>query len=196
MFHKNDRLESRSSRQRYLYGKQIEKLIIDCLRGYGLTLEEADRKADCEDKIDCYLCVNDKKLACQVKCRMGYSGDDILIDVYEPYWGVGNENTKHGRDYVGQYDVYIVLSKDGSTIRVIDGKRQKEVIEEVLQEWTAFHNQLPVFNSLKYKGVQMRYTRDKANGRPKVLMFIPPTIYEGQEVSYYKMKWPDESTSK
>jgi len=192
-FNKNNRLESQSSRKRYLYGKQVENLIVKALEGHGFVFEDVDRKVDCDEKIDRYLIQEGVKKPVQIKCRMIYSGDDILLDLWEPFWGINNEATKKGRDYVGQYEIYICLSKDGKTIRVIDGKRQKQIVEDVLEEWAASHYQLPVFDSYRYKGVQIRYVRDKANQRPKVLMFINPSVYEGgTEINYYEMKWPEE----
>jgi hypothetical protein len=190
MFDKNDRLESQPSRKRFLYGKDIEKSIVECLRHhYNFIIEEAEKKVDCDDKIDCFLIENDVKIPCQVKTRMGYSGSDILADIYEPFLGIDNENTKKGRDYVGRYEKYIVLIKD--TIYIIDGKRQKEIIENVLAEWEASHHQLPVFNSNQYDGVQIRYTTDKNNSRPKILMFIDPSVYKKEtEIKCYEMKWP------
>lgn len=193
MFNKDNRLESQSSRKRYLYGKQVEDLIVKALEMHGLKFEDVDRKVDCEEKIDRYLIGEGVKKACQIKCRMGYSGDDVLIDVYEPFYGIDNLATKQGRDYVGKYDVYVCLSKDGKTIRVINGKRQKEIIEMVLDEWTKSYYQLPVFDSYRFKGVQMRYTKDRSNSRPKILMFIRPDVYEnGSEIQYFDMIWPEE----
>jgi hypothetical protein len=189
MFNNNNRLESQASRKRYLYGKQIEDKIVKSLETYGLVFEDVDRNTDCYDKIDRYLVVEGGKKPCQIKCRMSYSGDDILIDIYEPFMGIDSSDTKQGRDYIGKYEVYIVLAKDGKTIRVIDGIRQKEVIEEVLKEWSGYHYQLPVFNSKLYPGCQLRYTTDRNNNRPKVLMFINPSIYvEGKEIKLYEMK--------
>ncbi len=192
MFNKNNRLESQSSRKRYLYGKQIENLIIQSLEKHGLVFEDVDRNIDCNDKIDRYLITEGQKKPCQVKCRMSYSGDDILLDIWEPFFGIKNDATKPGRDYVGKYEVYICLSRDGKTIRVIDGKRQKEIVEAILEEWQSAYYQLPVFDSFRFKGCQIRYTKDKSNLRPKVLMFIKPDVYEFDEIKLYEMIWPEE----
>jgi hypothetical protein len=191
MFTKDYKLESQPSRQRYLYGKQVENLIIQCLRECGLEIEEADRKVDCVDKIDCFLVENGERKACSVKFRVNTSGNDILLDLFEPFYGINNENTKAGRDHVGQYAYYICLSNDGKTIRLVDGQHQKALIEDVLKEWEESHYELPVFNSKKHAGIQLRYTRDRANGRPKVLAFINPEIYKEDQIKLYEMKWPD-----
>lgn len=187
MFNKNNKLESLSSRKRYLYGKQVEDNIVKALESYGLKFEEVDRKTDCEDKIDRILIENNTKKNCQIKCRMGYSGSDILVDIWEPFMGVDNPATKPGRDYIGKYETYIVLIKD--IIYVINGNRQKKIIEDVLEEWKSAHHQLPVFESFRYAGVQLRYSVDKSNGRSKILMFIPVKTYEGNEVQKYEMKY-------
>jgi hypothetical protein len=189
MFNNNNRLETQASRKRYLYGKQIEDKIVKSLESYGLVFEDVDRNTDCVDKIDRFLITETSKKPCQIKCRMGYSGDDILIDIYEPFKGIDNQETQPGRDYVGKYEVYIVLSRDGKTIRVIDGFRQKEIIEAVLKEWSGEHYQLPVFNSKLYPGCQLRYTTDRNNNRPKVLMFINPSVYVvDKEIQLFEMK--------
>ena len=113
MFDKTNRLESQSSRKRYLVGKRIEESIIACLtEKYGFKIETAELKVDRDEKIDCFIIENETKKACQVKTRMGYSGKDLLVDVFEPFFGLDNPNTKIGRDHAGNYDYYVVLIND------------------------------------------------------------------------------------
>jgi hypothetical protein len=189
MFNKFNRLESQPSRKRYLHGKQLENQIADCLKGYGMILKDVTKEADMFDKIDRVLVEDGKEKLVAIKARMGYSGDDILIDLYEPYYGPKSDKTKPGRDYVGKYEVYVCLSKDGKVIRVIDGIRQKEIVEDILVEWANYNWQLPVFDSYKYEGCQIRYTRDRSHDTPKVLLFINPDIYDREkgEIKFYDM---------
>lgn len=185
MFSKDNRLESMPARKRVSYGKQVESQIIKSLREQGLVIEDVPRNVDCNDKIDCYLLEEGTKKACQIKCRMGYSGSDFLLDLYEPYYGMTSEDTKKGRDYISEYDKYICLSRD--TIYVIDGKLQKKLVERVLEEWKAFRYELPIFNSVSDPGVQIRFTSDKSNGRPKILMFVSPDVFSEKDVKKYKL---------
>jgi hypothetical protein len=183
-------LNEQPSRKRYLAGKAKEDAIADCLvNKHGFNLKKVSREADMNEKIDRILVENGVEKKVQIKFRISGSGDDILVDVYEPFFGIDNPKTQKGRDYIGKYEVYICLSNNGKQIRVIDGVRQKAVIEEVLAEWKSYRWQLPVFNSYRYSGIQLRYTRDGNSRVPKVLMFIPHTVYEESkgEIKYYDM---------
>src|ERR1019366_7324229 len=162
-YNKNNRLESQSSKNRYLHGKDIERSIIECLKKHGFIIKDADGRTDREDKIDFFLVEDDRNKPCQVKCRMGYSGKQFLLDIFEPFFGLDSSDTKPGRDYIGKYEVYIVLID--SKIYIVDGIRQKKIVENVLKEWSVAHNKLPVFDSSQYEGVQIRYTTDRNNRR-------------------------------
>lgn len=163
-----------------MYNKTQENIIIECLKRHGLEF----RSAIVSDKMERFLVTPDGDKKIQVKFRR--SGNDILIDVFEPFYGVQSDRTKYGRDYVSQYDVFICLN--GKEIKVIDGKRQKEVIEEILVEWKDNKWQLPVFDSKKYEGCQIKYTRDRISKTPKILMFINPAVYKENEIKIYGME--------
>lgn len=190
---KENKLESQPNHVRVSVGRKLESDIAKCLNEhYGFDLQEVSIEADRKKKIDRqWHLPNGEVRQVQIKARMGHSGDDILIDVFEPYYGDGHANTKPGRDCKGQYDTYICLSNDGKEIRIIDGKRQKAIIEELITEWREggckFNNRC--WQSNIYKGCEFRYTVDKWHGTPKVLCFIKPSIYkEGSEIKKYEMK--------
>lgn len=190
----NNRLEYQSSSKRYNVGKKIESAIVKCLEtDHGYVFEDVDKKVDQIEKIDRYLIENEQKLPVAIKTRMSYSGDDILVDLYEPFKGLklpeGTElpETKKGRDYKGQYKVYICLSKEWDLIRIIDGNGQKELIEKVKNEWVNNKCKLPVFDSQIHKGVQLRHLYDKRSNVPKILMFIPITAYDKKHIKVLPM---------
>jgi len=178
--------------KRVFVGKHYEGLIVKALESQGLKFKTVSMEMDCKEKIDRLLVEEDGDKTCAIKVRMNYSGKDILVDLYEPYFGLESGSTKKGRDLVSQYDYYICLSRD--IIYVINGKRQKQIIDEVLEEWKSHGQVLRIYSSTQYPGVQIRYTSDKANHRPKLLMFIPVDAYdEGKgEVRTFPMIWPQE----
>src|SRR5581483_271629 len=143
VFHDYDHYDFK---QRLSIGKLKENQIADCLsKHYGFKLNEVSDKEDIYEKIDRHWVQEDgsvKKV--QIKTRTKSSGNDILLDIFEPFFGIKNDKTKPGRDMKGSYDIYICLDKHEKVIRVIDGKRQKEVVEEVLQEWADADYQLRV----------------------------------------------------
>ena len=117
------------------------------------------------------------------------SGDDILLDLYEPFYGIDNTKTKPGRDLISPYDRYLCLERGGGNLREIDGAAQKMRVKLVLTEWTdcSYHLSKGWFNSARCPGISLRYHVDKSNSRPKIIMFIQPKIYKvNEEIWYYK----------
>ena len=82
--------------ERVKVGKKNEKRVINCLNKYhNWNLVEATREEDRIEKVDCYeVSKTGKRLAAQVKTRV--SGDDILVDIFEPYYGLDDDRTKKG----------------------------------------------------------------------------------------------------
>ncbi len=189
-YNNKHKLESQPAHKRVFAGKHYEDLIVKALESQGLKFEKVTLEQDCDEKIDRYLVDGDTKKSVQIKRRMDYSGRDLLLDIYEPYFGLESESTKKGRDLVSNYDLYVCMARD--IIYIVNGPRQKEIVNEVLEEWKSHGQVLRVYPSSLYPGIEIRYTSDKANHRPKLLMFIPPTTYseEKGEVKSYPMIWP------
>jgi hypothetical protein len=167
-------------------GKAGEEQIAEVLRSHGLNLIDVDERTDMIDKIDRQLVTESGTYSVQIKFRD--SSDryrDFLLDLYEPFYGDGDPDTKIGRDLVSKYDIYVCRIKD--TIYVINGKAQKTLVANVLEEWRQRRCQLPVFRSTKYSGVELRKVVDHRNNRPKLLMFIPPGTYSGKDVKAYSV---------
>lgn len=182
-------LNKKSPSCRVQVGVAIENSIAKCLKEhYGYDLHEVTRHEDMNEKIDRILKLKDgTEQRVQIKTRM--SGKDILVCLWEPFYSVDSDKNKLGRDMVSNYDIYACLSDNGKTIRVIDGKRQKAIIQEVLDEWTIAKWALPEFKSKKYPGVEIKHHTDKWSGRPKLLMFIPVNAYkENTEIKLLEMK--------
>ena len=47
---------------------------------------------------------------------------------------------------------------------------------------------LNVMRIIEFSGVEVRCTQDRRNNRPKLLIFIPPTLYTADEAKTYEMK--------
>ncbi len=177
------KLEAQPSRVRYFYGKSEENKIADCLEKhhgfqFKLATEEEDRKL----KIDRWMLMGGQWVPVQIKFRMNYSGNDILICLFQPWHSIHDFNV--GRDVMGEYEKYIVLN--GDTLMVIDGAAQKELIGDINQEW--FEQECPVpFFSKVHPGCEIKKHHDKWSGVPKILLFVPAHTYEPDSISYYDM---------
>jgi hypothetical protein len=171
-----------SLEERVHIGKGREEAIKQRLREAGFLVGDVDDHTDIHKKLDCYF-GDDQELS-QIKTRDNDSGSDVLIDVYEPYYGLYDPRTKPARDVRSKYAYYIVLSR--GTIYVIKGTSQKPIVEAVLEEWKAQGCRLPFYSDefVDDQGhcVQLRRHIDAQNKRPKVLMFIPPTIYSADDI--------------
>ncbi len=172
--------------ERVKVGKKNEKRVINCLnKHHNWNLEEAPREEDRIEKVDCYeVSKTGKRLAAQVKTRV--SGDDILVDIFEPYYGLDDDRTKKGRDTQRDYDLYICLSKDGKTIRVVNGKALKRMLKKLANKWKSEKCRLPfTFDN----DCEFKWHRDRWSGVPKLLCFIPPEVFKiNTEITFFDMK--------
>lgn len=184
-------------KERLQYGKDKEDLVRKCLNEHypHFNLQPASFVEDCKDKTDCWQVKGDKKSRCAIKVRA--TKNDILACLWEPFHGVGDPDTRRGRDMVNEYFLYITLSKNEEFIRVALGKRVHQIYNEIWDEWIAAGDidvakaSTPklLLCSDKHPGCQLWLHRDRHNGRPKVLGFIPPTyLKEGKEIKFYPFK--------
>lgn len=174
-------------------GTRIEQQMADCLnKHHGWQLKQATHLQDCVGKIDF---IEESRGLIQAKSRA--SGDDILYDRMEPFYGVKHKDNKPGRDHVGKYDFYICLSQDQTRIRVIDARRLKQIVEELDKEWAKNGYDLPFYSSkfssqiahpqygFVTKSCEIRKHRDAHSGVPKLLYFFPEEIFDEGEIEVY-----------
>lgn len=151
-------------------GKTGEQQIAQSLQDvFGLTIEEVSEDQDRFEKIDrIVVSGSGNRKTLQIKYRE--TGEDILVDVFEPFFGINHPRTGKGRDYVSKCDLY--ACRVGPLIHLIHGAALRAVIEIVLAEWrTAGCPSSGTF--IGSQGEQIKIRKDHASERPKLLMFIP-----------------------
>lgn len=210
--------------ERIEIGKADEKRQVETLCANGFDVHDVATKQDMIDKIDRRIVYPDGTVrTLQIKGRdenpaMQKVYNDILIDYYEPYCGLGHQYTKNGRDQVSKYECFTCRVK--TTLYLIDGAAQKRVIADVMAEWessqarqfidkyigpwadgirwshrrgepdwqrTEMFKRFPTLYSETYEGIQVKCTQDRKNFRPKLLIFIPPTIYSEADARKFEM---------
>jgi hypothetical protein len=111
----------------------------------------------------------------QIKTRE--TGTDLLLDAYEPFHGLKNDQTKEGRDFVGKYEIYIC------------GTEQNIVIANAREVKTAAMKTI-VRYGCDFEGTRQAYRRwyyrdqptslcimeDHCNGRQKMIVFVQPSV--------------------
>jgi hypothetical protein len=170
-------------------GKMNEAAIAACLnKHYGFHLVEGSITDDTVKKLDYYEETPERRIWRQMKSRA--SGWDILYDRKEPYWGWDDPRTKDGRDHVGKYDYFVCLSKNGEEIREVRADRMREIIALTDQEFLAA-GAPNVFTSSQFPRLQYRHHFDAYSGVPKLLIFLPPKLFDKSkgEIKFYKMIW-------
>ena len=186
-------------------GIRMESRVRHCLNDrYGYNFEAATFHEDCVDKVDCWhITKSGNRLRSAIKVRLNKYGEletvktDILLDIYDPFYGVYDLRTKIGRDILFEYDMYISAIK--SCIRVAKGKLVHKIslgmykeglseIEKLKPKEKGFGSQL-VFCSTIYPECQIWLHYDKFDRHPKLLAFIPPVIL-GKNIKNYDL--PEE----
>lgn len=160
-------------------GKTGEQEIAKALQEvFGLTIEEVSEDQDRFEKID-RIVVSElgNRKTLQIKYRE--TGEDILVDVFEPFFGIDHPRTGKGRDYVSKCDLY--ACRVGPLIHLIHGAALRSVIEIVLAEWKSAG--CPCAGTfIGSQGEQIKIRKDHASDRPKLLMFIPVAAIDSRNV--------------
>lgn len=167
--------------ERVKLNKDHEKKCIECLNRHlakkGHKLLYGGEFEDKVNKTDAFLVsldnLTDRSRRCAVKIRE--SRNDILVAVYDPFYGVDHCNTKEGRDMVVEYYWYITRDNNKKHLRVADGKEVHRIVMDIWDEFMdpAFLGNVLV--SKKHPGCEMRKHPDRHDGHPKILAFIPPS---------------------
>lgn len=181
-------IDSMPTNDRVSFGKEKETTVISCLNNryssFGYNLIPSSFQEDCNDKIDCWQIQNEQKYPVCIKTRT--SKDDILVSMFDPFFGINNTLTKIGRDFSQVYAYYITMSKDEKTIRVANGKRIHSICLDIWNEFVSTDQELvhsmeelnprELLDSEKYSGCQLWLHYDRFKCTPKILAFIPPTV--------------------
>ena len=137
-----------SINKRLEIGKGWEERVRDDLNlNYKYNLKESTFHEDCREKTDCwYISKSGEPLRSAIKVRLNRDGlleqkkTDILVALFDPFYGLNHPNTKKGRDMIYEYFLYIsVVFKQH---RVIDGKRIHEICNGMLQEGLEYIEEL------------------------------------------------------
>jgi len=187
-YNPNKPLDSQPTAVRVKKGKEEEAKVYDCLLEHGLKLEEANQHDDCVGKTDAFwLTASGKRHRVAIKIRE--SKEDILVAVRDPYYGPDDPRTVIGRDMKYEYKFYVTRSPDKTLLRVANGARVHEIVNDMLDEliekkW-AIQRYIPM-KSEKHPGCELRLHEDSWSKKPKILAFIKPSyLRTGKEIKYY-----------
>ena len=173
--------DSWSSQERYAHHKETEDKIFDTLQAeLPGEVKRAGKSSDVDDKVDWFW----NGELCAIKVRQEDSGNDLLMDVFEPYRGLTTGNSIVARDFQMAYHRIASLNNTKDTIRFVDGKPVYDIINDMLDEFRekinsgeigdSFENKR-VIPSDRHPGCMFKVWADKRSGVKKLLAFIPPS---------------------
>jgi hypothetical protein len=192
-----------ATKERVVIGKGWEDFSrIDLNENYGYNLQESTFHEDCKEKTDCWLITKSgNPLRCAIKVRLNNEGlletkkTDILVSLYDPFFGIDHPDTKIGRDMIYDYALYIsVISQ---LHRVAKGKVVKNICNNMLVEGSElvsklkpqFRGKYPkiIFDSSTHFRCQIWLHYDAKTGIPKLLGFVnPKALKVNKEIKYHK----------
>jgi hypothetical protein len=149
-------------------GVEAELVAIEKLKKAGWKVTPSTSKQDRIDKIDCYL----NNEPAQIKTRA--TGDDIIIEVYRPYYGADAEGTQNGRDTKGSYTMYVLSGRYGENPKVYRRKDISNKITELLKEWISADRPLEQGRSAWYrsKDASICIKEDNRDSVLKMLVYV------------------------
>jgi hypothetical protein len=181
--------------KRVALGKLRESQIANALKNqHHLDIRDATDSQDKFRKIDRWLFMNGALVPLQIKFRN--KGDDLLFEVYDTFRGwefrdgitastqYGLQN-KIGRDMQGDALLYAVLLSDGKSVKIVDTAPAKRFIWEMVKTaetkgWTTeTHTKTLRLTLPNGKRAELKLQSDPGDGRPKMVAYIPPTMFEG-----------------
>jgi hypothetical protein len=180
---------------RVVYGKSIEKLILDKLSNQ-FTIAEATDEEDIYDKIDGYIVGKDDTYTpLQIKYRE--TGDDIIFEVafmdkYNKKDTIVpreiSSHTLNGRDMIGHSSVYACLSQDGCSIWMCETQAIKNKAKAMAMR---LYEQFLSTKRTSYKDPygEVRITTDRSTGIRKIMFFAKPSTFAKRTVTLHKSLW-------
>lgn len=178
------------SRTRVAHGRQREAQIATALRNAGLSIADASDHEDKHEKIDRWVMYpNGQRVALQIKYRE--TGNDILVEVFDKFFGWDDPRNKIGRDMIGAASQYAVLLNDQTTIVIVESSQLKSLVEVMIsgarQGWTVERYPVSTFRYFSH-GVklELKSQRDPRDGRQKMVAYIPANYFiaVNQAMSY------------
>jgi hypothetical protein len=190
----SDRPGSEPTARRVRDGKRREAQIANALREqHGLDLRRPTDSEDRYEKIDRWLVTGDgRRLAVQVKYRQ--TGEDLLVEVYDKWYGWDDPKNKVGRDVTSpacHASLYAVLRSDRRTVVMVETRILRRLVEDMIVSarvggWTSDYG--PSAKTLRYfQGgcrAELKVMTDPADGRPKMVAYIPSAMLVGQARTY------------
>lgn len=188
-------------KDRVSIGKKEESNAINHMNvEYDLNLIPSTHYEDCCEKTDCWMKTkNGTLLRAAVKARLNKEGKleknrkDILVALYDPYYGIGNPNTKIGRDMLYEYALYI--SVISGQIRACKGEAIHRICKDLEREFVdRIGNHIPkgsgkpvlLMRSYIHEGCQIWLHYDAKARHPKLLAFISPDALKlNKEIKIY-----------
>lgn len=169
-------------RERVQIGRLREQQIVAALKSqHGLDLSPPTEAQDKEQKIDAFLETDGKKQAVQIKYRQ--TGDDILVEVFDRWFGWDKKENKVGRDMIGKAELYVVLRQDKKTVVMTTTATIKAIVNNMLRcamtgGWTEDKGeQQKTLSYHKHGGkCQLKVQRDPRDGRTKMMAYIPAAV--------------------
>ena len=182
---------------RVRHGLNRERQIADALRTQaGLPIEDATGMEDRERKVDRWIAYPGKRVTLQIKYRE--TGEDLLFEVYDKFFGWDDPKNKVGRDMMGDSTEYAVLLQDRKTIVMVPVAVAKRAIgimvEGAKRQWTV---EGPHGSTFRYftNGckLELKVQRDPRDGRPKMVAYIPSGYFAAiAQAQTYKVALPHQ----
>lgn len=185
------------SRERVRRGVNREGHIANALRTQGgLDIRDAtDDEDKGHQKIDRWVVRDGKKLGMQIKFRE--TGEDILFEVFDTFYGWDDPRNKEGRDMIGQAELYACLKDDKRTCYVLPTSVAHRLIRDAVEMirqygWTIENERGATFRwTIGGHRIELKKTTDPRDGRPKLMAYIPSAVFAHLEsVETYDLKLP------
>lgn len=171
--------------ERIKRGKSLEKLMFAPLQNFirkkfGSELSVSSPYEDKYLKYDSKFTFKNKLFRISHKSRVNKSYDDIVVNVFEPFYDIKNSNNRIGRDMLTEYEFLACLAPNHKQIRLIDAKVIKKNIYNSLSNFRSINNSEYLKDYSNY-GIKLSKQQDKASKEYKLLAFVSPTIYKLDE---------------
>jgi len=182
---------------RVRHGLERERQIATALKDQvGLPIENATNIEDRERKVDRWIAYPNGRVALQIKYRE--TGEDLLFEVYDKFFGWDDPKNKIGRDMMGEAQQYAVLLQDRKTICIVSVDVAKQAIHTMIdgakQHWTVESSFGATFRHFTH-GVklELKLQRDPRDGRPKMVAYIPSAYFAtNAQVQTYQVALPKQ----